>query len=78
MELCFLKGSELPDGHPGMVYKGRGVFLGDNVKDHDIKWAVFAEIGSAHPSMGAARAVDAMSCLPGDSQRQSDAIGAYC
>ena len=33
-ELCFQEGSELEDGHPGKVYKGRHVLLGDQVIDN--------------------------------------------
>ncbi len=34
-EMCYEKGSELPVGHASRVYKGRSVFLGDNVKDEN-------------------------------------------
>ena len=32
-ELCFQKGSELPDGDPQKKYKGRHIFPGDQVRD---------------------------------------------
>ena len=31
-ELCYLKNSELPEADPRRKYKGRAVFLGDQVK----------------------------------------------
>jgi hypothetical protein len=34
-ELCYLKNSELPEADPRRKYKGRAVFLGDQVKDQD-------------------------------------------
>ena len=38
-ELCFEKGSELLKGDPERKFKGRHVFLGDNVKDEFFNWA---------------------------------------
>ncbi len=40
-EMCFEKGSELPDGHKDGKYKGRDVFLGDQVKDQNFDYAEF-------------------------------------
>jgi len=76
-ELCFQKASELEDGDPLKVYKGRHVFLGDQVKDQDFDYAVFNDLGSAPPTMEAARALDALSCSAGYEQKQSDAHSAY-
>ena len=43
------KGAELPLGHPDRKFKGRAVFLGDNVRDQDFNYAVFVDLGSAPP-----------------------------
>ena len=45
--------------------------------DQSFDWAEFQELGSAPPSMEAARAADALGLFPGYCQKQSDAISAY-
>ena len=75
--LCFEKGSELPAGHKDRKFKGRAVFLGDNVKDQDHHFAVFEELGSAPLTMSSARVLDAVSLFPGFVQMTSDAQSAY-
>ncbi|MCP3881916.1 MAG: hypothetical protein GY701_26530, partial [Sulfitobacter sp.] len=77
IELCMEKGSELPKGSPLRKFKGRAVFLGDNVKDEHFNWAEFADLGSSPPTMEAARALDAIGCLAGYSVKTGDARGAY-
>ena len=57
--------------------KGRAVFLGDNVKDEVFDYAIFQDLGSAPPSMEAARAVLAMSLLEGNVTSTSDAVSAF-
>ena len=59
------------------VYKGRHVFLGDSVKDQNFDWAEFEALGSSPPSLEAAKALDAVSLLPGMELSQSDAHSAY-
>lgn len=76
-ELCYQKGSELPEGHPDQAYKGRHVILGDQIKDQHLKGAVFECPGRQPPSMEAARSVDAHSLFPKYEQTQSDAECAY-
>ena len=76
-EMVYLKGAELGEDHPDQKFKGRDVFLGDNVKDQDFNFAVFEDLGSAPPSMEAARVLDAVSLFPGYAQEQSDATSAY-
>ena len=76
-ELCFLKGSELPVGDPGRVYKGRHVLLGDQVKDGQFDAAEFQDLGSAPPTMMAARIIDLWSLQYGFILTQSDATSAY-
>jgi hypothetical protein len=77
VELCMEKGSELPEGDPQREFKGRSVFLGDNVKDEYFNWAEFADLGSSPPSMEAAKALDALGSLPGYVVKTGDARGAY-
>ena len=75
--LCFEKGSELPEGDPQRRFKGRDVFLGDQVRDQDNNWAVFEELGSSPPSMKASRVLDCLACLPGYCNAGSGAVSAY-
>ena len=77
-ELCYQKNSELPDGDPLKVFKGRHVFLGDQVFTQDFEYAVFEELGSAPPTMEASRCLDAFSCMPGYMQSTDDGYAAYC
>ena len=77
VELCYEKGSELDEDDPERLAKGRAVFLGDNVRDQDWVYAVFEELGSAPPSIEAAKALDAFSLFPGYEETQSDAKSAY-
>ena len=60
--LCFQKHSELKDGDPLKVYKGRIVMLGDQIVDESFETAKFQELGSSPPAIEAARSVDASSC----------------
>jgi hypothetical protein len=75
-ELCH-KGSELADGDLEKKMKGRAVLLGDSVRDQDLNWTEFCELGSSPPSMEAAKALDAMGSLPGCVVKAGDARGAY-
>ena len=45
--LCVEKGSELLKGHKDRKYKGRAVFLGNQVKDQNADHALFAELSSS-------------------------------
>ena len=67
----------MPLGHPDRKFKGRCVFLGDNVRDERNNFAVFDEIGQSPSSIEAGRAVDAVSMFDGYTLEQSDAISAY-
>ena len=58
LELCYLKGSELKEGHPGRKYKGRVVFLGDRVRDQHGCSAVFEELSSSPAGMEASKFSD--------------------
>ena len=77
VELCFEKCSELGKNNPLKKYKGRAVFLGNNVTDESFNWAEFAELSSSPPTMEAARAVDIIGSFPGYGVKNGDAKGAY-
>ena len=46
-ELLVEKGSELPEGDEKRKFKGRVVFLGDQVKDREGNYALFEELSSS-------------------------------
>ena len=75
MELCSIKNSQL--GKEFWTYKGRLVFRGDIVKDENGQFAVFTEQGASASHMAAAKFMDAVSRLPGNSGEDCDAVGAY-
>ena len=57
--ICVEKNAELPANDPRRKFKGRVVFQGNNVKDENNEWAIFAELSSAPSTMHAGKAVDA-------------------
>ena len=71
------KNHELDPSDKRRKYKGRAVYQGNNVRDQDGNWAIFADLGSSPATMEAARAADAYGLLPGHSVQQSDAEQAY-
>ena len=76
-EICSLKGSELPAGHPDQKWKGRSVFQGNRVQDEHNDHAIFAELGSSPASMEAAKVIDVFGSQPGYAKQQADARQAY-
>ena len=76
-DICVEKNAELALGHPNRKFKGRVVFQGNNVKDQDNNWAIFAELSSAPATMQAGKAVDAFGALCGHSTEQADGESAY-
>ena len=76
-EICSLKGSELPKGHPQRKYKGRSVFQGNQVRDENADHAIFAELGSSPASMEAGKIIDVFGSQPGYAKQQADARQAY-
>ena len=76
-ELCYLKSSELPEADPRRKYKGRAVFLGDQVKDQDGNVALFQELGSAPTTMSASKIADYHGLLPGNVLMTADVTSAY-
>ena len=75
--LCVEKGSELDSTDPNRKFKGRVVFQGNNVKDENYDWALFAELGSSPCTMQAGKIADAIGLLDGNRAEFSDAEAAY-
>ena len=75
MDLCHIKSSQL--GKKFWTYKGRIVFRDDLVKDESGQFAVFTEQGASASHMAAAKFMDAIAPMPGNSGEDSDAVGAY-
>merc|ERR1712240_4068 len=71
------KNHELPETDPSRKYKGRTVFLGDQVRDHNGDSAVFEELQSAPAAMEAGRICDMYGCVEGNSLETSDGVQAY-
>ena len=75
--LCVEKNSELPADDVRRKYKGRVVFLGNNVKDQNWEAALFQDISSCPATMEAAKAADLYGLVLGHSTELSDAEQAY-
>ena len=76
-DICTLKGSELPEGDPGRIWKGRVCFQGNQVKDQDTIVAVFQDLASSAALMEAGKFIDAISLLTEFEGSQADAKQAY-
>ena len=76
-DICVLKGSELPEGHPNRKWKGRVVFGGNNVQDEHGLAATFPDAGSGASYASASKLLDTVARLPGCLGEQSDAPAAY-
>ena len=63
LDICVETGSELPLGDPNRKYKGRVVFQGNDVKDENYDYALFAELGSSPATMQAGKFADAIGLL---------------
>ena len=75
--ICVEKNAELPKGHPSRKFKGRVVFQGNNVRDHNWDIALFQELSSCPATLEAAKAADVYGVLKGHSLEQADAEQAY-
>ena len=73
VELCHLKGAELPLGHEMRKYKGRVVFQGDQVKTQNLEAVMFQEPASCPATMQAGKAADCFGPEPGNVVMQADA-----
>ena len=71
------KNHELHEDDPKRVFKGRVVFLGDQVHDQNWEAAMFQEIGSAPATIEASRAADCYGLMPGNLITTSDGEQAY-
>ena len=75
--LCTEKGSELAPDDPKRKYKGRVVYLGNQVRDEKWDHALFEELTSAPSTMQAGKALDAYGMFKGNTVEMSDAEQAY-
>ena len=75
-ELCYLANSELPESDPRRKYKGRAVFLGDQVEDPDRNLPLFQELDRAPATMAASKIADCHGLLPGNVLETADATSA--
>ena len=75
--ICVEKGSELPIGDPGRKFKGRYVFQGNQVRDQENNYAIFADLSSAPATMQAGKCADAYGLFQGNTTEQSDGESAY-
>ena len=74
---CVEKNYQLPEGDPGRKFKGRGVLLGNQVKNQHWEAAFFQDLGNSPASFEASRWADFYGCLPGHAVKLADAIQAY-
>ena len=75
--ICVEKNYQLPEGNPGRKFKGRGVLLGNQVKNQHWEAVFFQDLGNSPASFEASRWADFFGCLPGHSVKLADAIQAY-
>eukprot|EP00439_Symbiodinium_sp_Y106_P084767 s1599_g26.t1 len=75
--LIYEKNYQLKEDDPARKFKGRGVLLGDQVKDQNMEAALFQELGNSPATFDASRWADYYGCLPGHDVQMADAIQAY-
>ena len=75
--ICFEKNYQLPKGNPSRKFKGRGVLLGNQVKNQFWEAAFFQDLGNSPATFEASRWADFYGCLPGHGVKLADAIQAY-
>ena len=71
------KHSQLPVGDPKRKFKGRGVLLGNQVKNQSFEAAMFQDLGNSPASFEASRWVDFLGCHDGWDVQMADAVQAY-
>ena len=76
-DCCRKERRELPKGDPSRKYKGRTVFLGDQVRDQDSQTAIFEELQSAPAAMEAGRICDFYGSVRGNKLTTADGVQAY-
>ena len=74
--ICVEKNYQLPKGNPSRKSKGRGVLLGNQVKNQFWE-AFFQDLGNSPATFEASRWADFYGCLPGHGVKLADAIQAY-
>ena len=75
--LIYEKNYQLKEDDPARKFKGRGVLLGDQVKDQNMEAALFQDLGNSPATFDASRWADYYGCLPGNDVHMADAIQAY-
>ena len=75
--ICVEKNYQLPKGNPSRKFKGRGVLLGNQVKNQFCEAAFFQDLGDSPATFEASRWADFYGCLPGHGVKLADAIQAY-
>ena len=75
--ICVEKNFQLPQGHPNRKFKGRGVLLGNQVKNQFWEAAFFQDLGNSPATFEASRWADFYGCLPGHGVKLADAVQAY-
>ena len=75
--ICVEKHSELPKEDKRRKFKGRGVLLGNQVKNQNFEAALFQDLGNSPASFESSRWADMFGCLPGHNVQLADAIQAY-
>ena len=75
--ICVEKNYQLPKPGSRRKCKGRGVLLGNQVKNQNWEAAFFQDLGNSPASFEASRWADFYGCLPGHDVQLADAIQAY-
>ena len=75
--LIYEKNYQLKEDDPARKFKGRGVLLGDQVKDQNMEATLFQDLGDSPATFDASRWADYFGCLPGNDVQMADAIQAY-
>ena len=75
--ICVEKNYQLSEDNPGRKFKGRGVLLGNQVKNQHWEAAFFQDLGNSPASFEASRWADFYGRLPGHAVKLADAIQAY-
>ena len=75
--LIYEKNYRLKEDDPARKFKGRGVLLGDQVKDQNMEAALFQDLGNSPATFDASRWADYYGCLAGNDVQMADAIQAY-
>ena len=75
--ICVEKHSQLPVGDPKRKFKGRGVLLGNQVKNQSFEAAMFQDLGNSPASFEASRWAEFLGCHDGWDVQMADAVQAY-